>query len=313
MDPQLRLYQGATLIESNDDWGDAANAAEIGALPAPLPPTESKEPAVLMTLEPGLYTAHLLGVDATTGIGNVAVYDLTGRGTIVISNFSASQDEIALGASTNLSWTTENATSCVPSGGTGGWDTSEIGLPNGSTAITIETGGTYEFKLTCQDAQGGLTERSLLVTASPCGDYVSPLGGYTVAWDGFFAEAFPGPIYEAENARISRNGYVAIEFNTGTAVDSGRLKTTETTITSGRRLGSVSQCPGDFDVAPECTQQWGTGAILIWSTENYPGACQLDPYTTYYFNITFTDGFDPYSSTCIGDKCITEVNVSNPK
>ena len=79
LDPQLRLYQGATLIETNDDWGDASNAAEIGALPEPLPPTDAREPAILMTLEPGLYTAHLLGVDGTTGIGNVAVYDLTGR------------------------------------------------------------------------------------------------------------------------------------------------------------------------------------------------------------------------------------------
>ena len=78
-DPQLRLYQGPTMIETNDDWGDAANAAEIGALPAPLKPTDAKEPAILMTLEPGLYTAHLLGVDGTKGIGNVAVYDLTGR------------------------------------------------------------------------------------------------------------------------------------------------------------------------------------------------------------------------------------------
>ena len=78
-DPQLRLYQGPTVIETNDDWGDAANAAEIRALPASLRPSDAKEPAILMTLEPGLYTAHLLGVDGTTGIGNVAVYDLTGR------------------------------------------------------------------------------------------------------------------------------------------------------------------------------------------------------------------------------------------
>ena len=313
MDPQLKLFQGATLIAENDDWGDAANAAEIGALPAPLPPRDSREPAILMTLEPGLYSAHLLGVDATTGIGNVAVYDLTGRGTILISNFSASEDLITLGASTNLSWTTENATSCVPSGGTGGWDTSEIGLPNGSTTITIETGATYEFTLTCQDAQGGLTERSLLVTASPCGDYVSPLIGSTTAWDGFFSEAFPGPVSAEENLRISRRGYEAIEFNPGDAVDSGSLATIETTITSGSRIGSVSQCPGEFDVAPECKHQWGTGGGIIWSTENYPGACQLAPHTTYYFNITFTDGFDPNSSTCNDSKCITKVNVFNPQ
>jgi len=78
-DPQLRLFKGPTEIATNDDWGDAANASEIGALPASLRPADAKEPAILMTLEPGLYTAHLLVVDGTTGIGNVAVYDLTGR------------------------------------------------------------------------------------------------------------------------------------------------------------------------------------------------------------------------------------------
>ena len=78
-DSQLRLYKGSIRVEVNDDWGEAANAAEIGALPAPLPPTHVKEPAILITLEPGLYSAHLLGVGATTGIGNVAVYDITGR------------------------------------------------------------------------------------------------------------------------------------------------------------------------------------------------------------------------------------------
>jgi hypothetical protein len=32
-----------------------------------------------MVLEPGLYTAHLMGVGGGTGIGQVAVDDLTGR------------------------------------------------------------------------------------------------------------------------------------------------------------------------------------------------------------------------------------------
>jgi hypothetical protein len=78
-DPRLRLFQGPTEIATNDNWGDAANAAEIGALPAPLPPTHPKEPAIMMILQPGLYTAHMLGVGGEKGIGNVAVYDLTGR------------------------------------------------------------------------------------------------------------------------------------------------------------------------------------------------------------------------------------------
>ena len=78
-DPRLRLFKGPTEIATNDNWGDAANAGEIGALAPPLPPTHAKEPAILMILQPGLYTAHMLGVGGEKGIGNVAVYDLTGR------------------------------------------------------------------------------------------------------------------------------------------------------------------------------------------------------------------------------------------
>ena len=78
-DPFLKLYRGSTLIASNDDWGDAVNSAEIGALSAGVRPTDARESAILVTLEPGLYSAHLSGVGAATGIGNVAVYDLTGR------------------------------------------------------------------------------------------------------------------------------------------------------------------------------------------------------------------------------------------
>jgi hypothetical protein len=78
-DPFLRLYRGSTEIASNNDWGDAANSADIGALSAGVRPTHNKESAILMTLEPGLYSTHLSGAGKTTGIGNVAVYDLTGR------------------------------------------------------------------------------------------------------------------------------------------------------------------------------------------------------------------------------------------
>jgi hypothetical protein len=67
------------VIAENDNWGDAANAGEINALPPHLRLTDSREAAILMVLEPGLYTAHLLGVAGGTGNGLVGVDDLTGR------------------------------------------------------------------------------------------------------------------------------------------------------------------------------------------------------------------------------------------
>ena len=67
----VRSSDGAT-VASNDDWGAAANAAQIQA--AGLAPANAREPAIMVTLPPGAYTAILSGVGGGTGVGMVAVY-----------------------------------------------------------------------------------------------------------------------------------------------------------------------------------------------------------------------------------------------
>jgi hypothetical protein len=76
-DPVLTLKSGQTTIGSNDNWQDAANAADISATgKAPGDPLDS---AIMMELQPGAYTAILRGVGNVTGSGIVEVLDLTGR------------------------------------------------------------------------------------------------------------------------------------------------------------------------------------------------------------------------------------------
>ena len=75
-DPTLELHDGqGTLISSNDDWGDGPDASTIQnegwAPPSP------KESALQATLNPGNFTAIVRGVNNTTGIGLVEVYDLS--------------------------------------------------------------------------------------------------------------------------------------------------------------------------------------------------------------------------------------------
>ena len=73
--PTLELHDnnGAVLI-SNDDWQDnPAQAAEL--ITAGLAPTNSLESGIAATLPPGLYTALLAGINNTTGVGLVEVYD----------------------------------------------------------------------------------------------------------------------------------------------------------------------------------------------------------------------------------------------
>ena len=75
-DPMLELHRSSdnSIIASNDDWGTSVNAAEI--LATTLAPVNSKESAILITLDPGAYTAIVTGKNAGTGVGIVEVYDI---------------------------------------------------------------------------------------------------------------------------------------------------------------------------------------------------------------------------------------------
>ena len=72
-DPTLELFQGSTLLTSNDNW-KTDQQAEIEA--TGLAPANDLESAIVRTLAPGSYTAILRGKSDTTGIGVVEAYDL---------------------------------------------------------------------------------------------------------------------------------------------------------------------------------------------------------------------------------------------
>src|SRR5436190_1980755 len=70
---ELRDSDGA-LVAANNDWqDDPAQAAELTA--SGLAPANNLESGLAMTLPPGLYTALFSGVNNSTGIGLVEVYD----------------------------------------------------------------------------------------------------------------------------------------------------------------------------------------------------------------------------------------------
>jgi hypothetical protein len=74
--PILELRDGnGTLLRANNDWlDDQAQAAALTA--AGLAPTNFLESGIAATLPPGVYTALLAGLNNSTGIGLVEVYDL---------------------------------------------------------------------------------------------------------------------------------------------------------------------------------------------------------------------------------------------
>ena len=79
VDPQLILFNAtSTKIAENNDWGGTpeltAAFASVGAFA--LPAATSKDAALLVTLPPGNYTAQASGVNATTGVALVEVYEV---------------------------------------------------------------------------------------------------------------------------------------------------------------------------------------------------------------------------------------------
>jgi hypothetical protein len=67
----VRSVDGA-IIEVNDDWGSAANAAQIQA--SGFAPSNPLEAAMLISLPPGAYTAILSGSGGGTGVGVIGVF-----------------------------------------------------------------------------------------------------------------------------------------------------------------------------------------------------------------------------------------------
>lgn len=73
-DPEIKLFQNNTLLRQNNEWQSAANASDMIA--TTIPPTNAKEAAILIRLEPGNYTTVVDGADNGTGIALVEVYEI---------------------------------------------------------------------------------------------------------------------------------------------------------------------------------------------------------------------------------------------
>jgi hypothetical protein len=82
--PKLQLYFGQNPIRANDDWTTGASAATIQAIG--LAPSDARESAMLLTLQPGAYTAVMSSLGGT-GVALVEIYEID-REDIPLINIS---------------------------------------------------------------------------------------------------------------------------------------------------------------------------------------------------------------------------------
>jgi hypothetical protein len=76
-DPKLDVYSGSTLLQTNDNWGGTSALStaftQVGAFALP---ANSQDAVLLLTLQPGAYSAQVSGVNSGTGVALIEVYEM---------------------------------------------------------------------------------------------------------------------------------------------------------------------------------------------------------------------------------------------
>jgi hypothetical protein len=228
---------------------------------------------------------------------------ITADPVVSINSFSVTPSGIETGESVQVSWNVSNATSCTATGGTGTWGGS-VNAGGGTQQVVINAAGNYSFGLNCSNASGSDTASDSVSVNNPTVGCDAPLlSGNTQTWSSIFGDAWPQTGSRTRDVLIPRAGYTALQFNTGNLQAFGHEITIEVTSNTGTRLGTISPCPGEFSAVPEnCKESWGASRRLDWSTLTNPDSnqCALSPNTTYYLNLTFTNGRSSGSDTCGG-------------
>ena len=191
-DPTLRLVRSSdqATIATSDNWGDAPNKQAL--IDSGFAPGNDLEPAILANLPQGAYTAIVSGVNGTTGVGLVEVYEVD-RPEVPLINISTrgwvgTGGDVMIGGFVILGDGPQTVVIAVR-----GPTLSQFGIPNalanpqftlvrssdGVAIATIDNWGDAPNKQDLIDsgfAPGNALEPALLATLSP--------GGYTVIVSG---------------------------------------------------------------------------------------------------------------------------------
>lgn len=242
---------------------------------------------------------------------------------------SVSPSTVQQGQSVQITWSSSNATGCsVPTAGSGdlpGWSGNKSTAGNQTIQISEAVGsGNYTVRLRCQNAGGNspITSRTVTVQeASPssCGPNQQPPNGMARAtvctqsgggdcrsYADFFG-GFPGTT-SIRFFVLQPNTYAAMAFTPNSVPAAARAQLNVEPLQTGGigpggLIWSISNCPGDFnknaviDVMgdPACFLS-GVFANFGFnfggsdsSTVSTRCALTLDPGTTYYLNILYSN------------------------
>lgn len=248
----------------------------------------------------------------------------------VITTFNVTPTLIDPGETVTFNWTIAGTSpTCSATGGTAAWQGTTITIPTGQNQLTLQGGGT--FSITCTNSAGSDTETRTVTqnnTGFPpppafCNDagrqppdsverqttfsYFPPLSGTTISAQSF--EDVFGPFPGSSSANLTRdvivpqNRYIAMPFrtstSTGTILD---LSWFGNARVANNSTITISQCPGDFNVATlpnRCFAESGTeGGSLLGIVGSSVTACDMNADTVYYLNVISAESATPTVNQC---------------
>jgi len=249
------------------------------------------------------------------------------------------------GIDVNVAWDSSNTTSCTTGGTFSPWAGLGT-LDSSGQQLVSTTGlsnNDFTLTLTCSSDQGSDTIDDRVITvensdvANAC-DNRPPIPGTRAnsivfnkddnafLYESVFDNTFPGS-GNSQPVRLRNGFYVAMEFTTSAALQPGAFGRVEiapmqplpggTATTSAQRLWSISACPGDFrqlmlgedpgcvQGGPNFTEQ---GAFRFGGSdfEVDDGVCALEPNTTYFMNMLYTNQAPPTNEqehSALGSVC----------
>lgn len=202
--PQLELHNSTDIIARNDDWqvtqvGGVVTSDQTTEIQnSTLAPQNPAEPALIVTLPPGNYTAIVQGTNAGTGVATVEVYVLTPDTAARLLNISTrgfvqTQDNVMIGGLIVLNQPAKvliraRGPSLTSAGITNPLVDPQLELHDSATTIarngdwqTTQTGGliTGDQAAEIQNstlAPGNAAEPAMIVTLAP-GNYTAIVQG----------------------------------------------------------------------------------------------------------------------------------------
>lgn len=257
-----------------------------------------------------------------------------------ITSFEVDPTTVAQGGSVEISWTSQDASSCLGQGNLPGWAGESVAV-NGTETVPIASGqnpGNYTARLRCSNSEGNVQSDPVTVTVESagggsCGSRPPPAGmsqdttirlntsNETTHWSHVWGSGsdFPHSTGNSHTLAIANDQYAALAFSSDNLQfgEEGSIFFDEIISAPGSTniappMVVISECPGDF--GPQefaaCRKIPSFGFIpFTWHEASAGGSgCPIEQDQDLYLNMVPTDtipGGQNVNWTCKGSTTIS--------